>query len=89
MRVSAGFFRTLGVAPVLGRDFRAGEDSPSTPQTVLASYSAWQKQFGGKPDALGHVVTLNGTPHIVIGVNPTLREKARLPQSQHGSPACG
>ncbi len=27
-RVSAGFFRTLGVVPSFGRDFRAGEDSP-------------------------------------------------------------
>lgn len=77
-RVSAGFFRTLGVAPILGRDFRAGEDSPSTPETVLVTYSAWQKRFGGKPDALGHAATLNGTPHIVIGV---------LPRDFHFAPA--
>ena len=36
-RVSDDFFRTLGVAPVLGRDFRAGEDLPSAQRTVLLS----------------------------------------------------
>src|SRR5580693_4995018 len=33
--VTAGFFKTLGVTPMLGRDFRAGEDSPAAPRTVL------------------------------------------------------
>jgi hypothetical protein len=41
-RVSDGFFRTLGVAPMLGRDFYPGEDLPAAPRTVLLSYSAWQ-----------------------------------------------
>jgi hypothetical protein len=38
-RVTAGFFRTLGVAPALGRDFRAGEDSPAAPRTVILTYA--------------------------------------------------
>jgi macrolide transport system ATP-binding/permease protein len=45
-RVSDGFFRTLGIAPMLGRDFYAGEDSPSAPRTVMLTYAAWQKRFG-------------------------------------------
>ena len=44
-RVSDGFFRTLGVAPLLGRDFYAGEDLPEAPRTVILSYSSWQKRF--------------------------------------------
>ena len=60
-RVSDGFFRTLGVAPMLGRDFRAGEDLPAAPRTVLLSYSAWQKRFGGRQDVLGKTVTLDGS----------------------------
>src|SRR5579859_2976528 len=39
-RVSDGFFQILGVTPVLGRDFYAGEDRPGAPRTVLLSYSA-------------------------------------------------
>lgn len=69
-RVSAGFFRTLGVTPALGRDFYPGEDAPSAVRTVLLSYSAWQKRFGSRPDVLGRTVTLNGDPGTIIGVLP-------------------
>ena len=70
-RVSAGFFHTLGVTPMLGRDFRTGEDASGAPRTVIISYSAWQKRFGGKPDVLGRALNLNGNPAIVIGVLPS------------------
>ena len=46
--VSDGFFRTLGVAPVLGRDFRPGEDLPGTAHLVLLSYATWQNRYGGR-----------------------------------------
>ena len=39
VRVSDGFFRTLGVTPILGRDFYAGEDSQDTPLTVILSHA--------------------------------------------------
>jgi predicted permease len=69
-RVSAGFFHTLGVTPVLGRNFRAGEDSPAAPHTVLISYAAWRKRFNGRRDVLGRTLTLNGAPTVIIGVLP-------------------
>jgi macrolide transport system ATP-binding/permease protein len=69
-RVSAGFFRTLGVTPVLGRDFLPGEDSPTAAHTAIISYTAWQKRFGGNRDVLGRTVTLNGDPTTIIGVLP-------------------
>ena len=69
-RVTAGFFKTLGVAPALGRDFRAGEDSPEAPHTVVLSYAAWQKRYAGNASVLGRTVTLNGDANIVIGVLP-------------------
>jgi len=68
--VGDGFFRTLGVAPALGRDFRPGEDLPSAPRTVLLSYSAWQKRYGGRADVLGQTVNLEGLPNTIIGVLP-------------------
>ncbi len=77
-RVSDGFFRTLGVSPVLGRDFRPGEDLPAAPRTLLLSYAAWQKRYSGKKDVLGKIVTLNGAPYIIIGV---------LPEEFHFAPA--
>jgi macrolide transport system ATP-binding/permease protein len=69
-RVSAGFFRVLGVDPILGRDFAEGEDRPSAPRTVLLSYTAWQKRFGGRSDVLGRSVTLDGNTNTIIGVLP-------------------
>jgi len=77
-RVSDGFFRTLGVTPVLGRDFYAGEDLPSAPRVALLSYAAWQQRYGGERDVLGRVVTLDGAPNIIIGV---------LPRNFHFAPA--
>ncbi len=69
-RVSDGFFRALGVTPVLGRDFRAGEDLLSAPRTVMLSYAAWQARYAASPDVIGQTVTLNGDPHVIIGVLP-------------------
>ena len=69
-RVSDGFFRTLGITPVLGRDFYAGEDLASAPHTVVLSYAAWQKWFGGKADVVGRPVTLSGISYTIIGVLP-------------------
>jgi len=70
MWVSAGFFRTLGVQPVLGRDFRDGEDDRAAQRTVLLSYKAWQQKFGGREDVLGQTVVLNQFPNVIIGVLP-------------------
>jgi predicted permease len=70
LRVSDGFFRTLGVTPMLGREFRSGEDLPGTASIVILSFEAWKKWFAGRPDIVGQKVTLSGIPHTVIGVMP-------------------
>jgi macrolide transport system ATP-binding/permease protein len=69
-RVTAGFFKTLGVGPLVGRDFQVGEDLPEATRTVLLSYESWQKRFGGRPEIVGQPINLDETPHIVIGVLP-------------------
>ena len=76
-RVTAGFFRTLGVGPLLGRDFNDGEDSPNAPGTLILSYASWQKRFGGKQEVVGQTVTSDDTPYTIIGV---------LPQDFHFAP---
>lgn len=68
--VSAGFLRTLGVAPILGRDFHDGEDTASSPLTVLLSYSAWQQRYGGRHEVLGDTITLGAQTATIIGVLP-------------------
>jgi hypothetical protein len=69
-RVSDGFFRTLGFTPMLGRDFYPGEDLPEAPNTVILSYSTWQKRFGGRASVVGESVSLSGVPYTIIGVLP-------------------
>ncbi len=69
-RVSAGFFRVLGVTPVLGRDFYDGEDQPGAADTVMVTYATWQSRFGGRKDIIGQTVKLDGTPNTIIGVLP-------------------
>lgn len=70
VRVSDGFFRTLGIAPLLGRDFYSGEDLSTAQPAALLSYAAWQKTYGGKEDVLGQTVVLDGAPTTIIGVLP-------------------
>ena len=70
MRVSDGFFRTLGVKPKLGRDFYDGEDKPGAPATVLLSYGAWRDRFASRADVIGQTISLSGKAYSVIGVLP-------------------
>jgi macrolide transport system ATP-binding/permease protein len=69
-RVSAGFFRTLGVSPIIGRDFVPTDEGAGASGTVLLTWGAWQTRFGGRPDVVGETLTLDGEPHAVIGVLP-------------------
>jgi macrolide transport system ATP-binding/permease protein len=82
-RVSAGFFRTLGIEPVLGRGFRDGEDEAGAAPLVLLNYGTWQRRFGGRSDVVGQTVTLSGVAHTIIGVLPrdfqfSLRDNAEF-----------
>jgi macrolide transport system ATP-binding/permease protein len=68
--VSDGFLSTLGIAPALGRDFYPGEDQPQASKTVILSYAAWQKRFGGRREVVGETVNLGGETYSIIGVLP-------------------
>jgi macrolide transport system ATP-binding/permease protein len=70
-RVSADFFQTLGVTPILGRDFVPAEDLPNASRAVMLSHAAWQKRYGGDRSVLGRTVVLNGDPATIIGVLPS------------------
>jgi predicted permease len=69
-RVSDGFFHTLGVQPVLGRDFRPGEDKPGAAKVVMLEYGTWMQRFGGRRDVIGQTVSLSGDPYTIVGVLP-------------------
>ena len=68
--ISAGFFDTLGVAPVLGRTFRTDDDQLGAAPVVILSGGFWKRKFGSSPDIVGKPITLNGTSYIIAGVIP-------------------
>jgi putative ABC transport system permease protein len=67
---SVGFWDVFGTAPVLGRTFQAADDMPHAPQTVVLSYPAWQRIFGGARGVIGQQVTLDQRAATIIGVMP-------------------
>lgn len=77
--VSANFFAVLGVEPVLGRSFKAGEDQPGTERVTVLTYGLWQRLFGGDPKIIGQSLTINGNSHTVIGVLPASFQFALRP----------
>jgi putative ABC transport system permease protein len=68
--VSAAFFSVLGIRPAIGRDFAERDERPGAPPPVIASYAFWQERLGGRADAVGRSITLDGASHVVIGVLP-------------------
>ncbi|HJU89455.1 MAG TPA: ABC transporter permease [Gemmatimonadaceae bacterium] len=68
--VSSNLFRTLNVRPLLGRDFRDGEDGPGAERVAIIGYDMWQTRFGGARDVIGAPIRANGRPYTVIGVMP-------------------
>jgi putative ABC transport system permease protein len=68
--VSAEFFSTLGIKPMLGRDFLAEEDRPGATPAVILSYGFWRRRFGADPSVIGKQLTLNNQSYSVIGITP-------------------
>ncbi len=70
LRVSADYFKLLGVSPALGRDFLLEEDRPATRFVVVISHSLWQRRFNSDPQAVGKQLILNDQPFTIVGVMP-------------------
>jgi len=87
-RVSAGFFRVLGVSPLIGREFSRKEDVPDGPPIAVLSYEFWQRALRGDRGIAGNTIKLRGTLYTVIGIlprgfrgpsEPSLADPTRLP----------
>jgi predicted permease len=70
LRVSQGYFQTLGVSPSLGRGFLAEEDKPSGSRVVILSDGLWKSVFAGDPGVVGRTVRVNEDRFTVVGVMP-------------------
>src|SRR5579875_654188 len=69
--ISADFFPTLGVHPVIGRIFRKDDDQLASAPVVILGGGFWNRQFGSSPDVLGTSLVLNGTSYLIVGVIPS------------------
>jgi predicted permease len=81
---SGGLLHTLGVAPLIGRTFVAADDIPGNPGEVVLAHDFWQRRYGGRDDAIGRTIVINGNPRPIVGVMPggfefPLREASGLP----------
>lgn len=68
--VSYDLFSTLGVAPLIGRHFRADEGEPGGGGVVILSHDFWQRRFGGDAEVIGRTLRVDGDPLTVVGVMP-------------------
>jgi len=68
--ISAAFLKTLGVTPVLGREFSPDEDRPGGAHVVMISERLWKERFSGNKDAIGKAMALDGASYTVVGVFP-------------------
>jgi putative ABC transport system permease protein len=69
--VSTDLLPLLGVKPVFGRMFAAGEDEIGAGPAVMISEGFWKRKFGGTPDVLGRSLTLDGHSYPIVGVVPS------------------
>src|SRR5262245_20952911 len=90
-RASASFFRVIAAAPLAGRWFTDDEDRPGAPKVVIISERLWQR-LGGSRAILDSTLTLDGVPHAVVGIAPsvfteTWRVDAWVPLAMEVDPA--
>jgi putative ABC transport system permease protein len=62
------FLPSLGVSPIMGRDFTAEDNTPGAEKVALIGYGVWQRDFGASQDIVGKHVRINGKPATIIGV---------------------
>jgi len=85
-RVSAGYFRVLGVAPRAGRDFADADDRVNGPNVVILSDGLWRRRFAADPAIIGRPVTLNDASFTVVGVMPRGFENVTAPAAEIWAP---
>jgi len=76
--VECTFLSTLGIHPIVGRDFIPEDDRPNVPRVALLSYGLWKSRFAGDPKAAGKSLSLDGKPVRIIGVLPAEFEMPNL-----------
>jgi putative ABC transport system permease protein len=69
-RVTPGFFRVLGIEPVVGRSLLAHEGEPGRNHVVVVGHGLWERRYARDPALVGRVIQLDGEPYTVVGIAP-------------------
>src|SRR5262245_11492368 len=77
--VSAGALAALRVVPREGRLFRADDDRPGAARVAVVGDGLWRRAFGGRREAIGRLIDVDGTPHVIVGVMPPIAILNRTP----------
>jgi putative ABC transport system permease protein len=85
-RVSAEYFRALGVRPAIGSDFQTSDDRRDGPNVVILSDGLWRRRFGSDGAIVGRPMTLNDTSYTVAGVMPRDFENVLSPTAEIWAP---
>ena len=86
LRVSADYFRALGVAPAVGRGFTDADDQPGAPRVAIVGDGLARRRLGGARVVLGRTITLEGDPYTVIGVMPAGFDDVLAPTAEIWAP---
>ena len=70
MKVTASYFRTLGVRATIGRLFTADDDGVPAPNVAVISYPFWQREYSGDPQVLGRQLSIGDARFTIVGVAP-------------------
>lgn len=68
--VTSNAMEQIGVPPLLGRTFTAGEDRPGAPLGVVIGWDLWRQRYNAEPEAVGRTIRVNGATATIIGVMP-------------------
>jgi predicted permease len=70
-RVTPEFFSTLGMTPVIGREFQEGETTYQTDAVVILTDSFWHQHFQADPAILSRTLRIDGNAYRIVGVLPS------------------
>jgi putative ABC transport system permease protein len=68
--VTGDFFSVLGIPAAAGRLLSADDDQPGCAPRAVLSHAFWQREYGGKVEAIGKTLTLGGHATQIVGVTP-------------------
>ena len=79
-QVTEGFLDAMGVTPLIGRGFEAGDHVRGARKVAMITYGLWQRRFGSDPSIVDRTISLDGAPFTIVGVLPPSFKPQLMPR---------